>query len=158
MNRPLSGLILLAIWGCGAPAPKDIRYAEELCDYCHMTIIDPMFAGQLVTRTGRVYVFDDFAGLAAFLRDERVPPVDVHGLWAKLYLQPDRRIEVQQAVFLRSDRLRSPMSSGIAAFATSAEADSLRSIIGGELLDWDGVLRQTTHQADSGSRKPSVGL
>jgi copper chaperone NosL len=115
-----------------------------------MTIIDPAFAGQLVTRTGRVYVFDDFVGLAAFQRDNRVPPDEVHGVWANLYLNPDQRIGVNEAVFLKSDRLRSPMSSGLAAFASSSEADSLRSIIGGELLDWDEVLRQESPQA-SGS-------
>ena len=92
------GLVL--VLGCSPRGPKDIRLGEELCDHCHMTIVDPAFAGQLVTRTGRVYVFDDFAGLAAFQREDRVPTSEVHGVWANLYLHPDQRIDVQQAVFL----------------------------------------------------------
>lgn len=149
--------MFLAIWGCGAPAPKDIRYAEELCDYCHMTIVDPAFAGQLVTRTGKVFVFDDVAGLAAFARENHLDPADVHGLWANLYLHPDHRIEVEQAVFLRSDGIRSPMSSGLAAFASRAEADSVQSHIGGEVMDWDEVQQLQEHRADTVPRGAVVG-
>jgi len=157
MNRSTVWLLFLAVWGCAAPAPKDIRYAEELCDYCHMTIVEPAFASQLVTRTGRVFVFDDVAGLAAFVRDDHLALGDVHGLWANLYLDPERRIEVEEAVFLRSDALRSPMSSGIAAFASEAEADSVRARLGGEMLDWGDVMRLPARQADSGSGDRMVG-
>lgn len=132
---------MLTIQACGSPAPRDIRYGEESCDYCHMTIMDPAFAAQLVTRQGKVYLFDDVGGLASFYRENRVPPGDVFGMWVNLFDHPDRRVPVDSAVFLRSTRLRSPMGSGIAAFASRAAADSVRLAAGGDLLRWDAVLR-----------------
>jgi hypothetical protein len=59
-----------------------------------------------------------------------------------LFLHPADRVPVDDAVFLHSDRLRSPMSSGLAAFQSGASADSLRTEIGGEVLMWSDVLRR----------------
>lgn len=141
-HRALGLLLGLAlVIGCSPRGPKDIRYGEELCDYCHMTITDPAFAAQLVTRTGKVYVFDDVGDLAAFTTEERVPAEEVHRIWVNLFLHPEDRIPVGDAVFLRSDRLRSPMASGLAAFRSGAAADSLLGEIGGEVLMWSDVER-----------------
>lgn len=134
------GLIL--VLGCSPRGPRDIRYGEELCDYCHMTISDPAFAAQLVTRTGKVHVFDDIGDLAAFVAEVRVPADQVYAIWANVFLHPGERVLVGDAVFLRSDRLRSPMSSGLAAFRSGEAADSLLAEIGGAILMWSDVVRQ----------------
>jgi copper chaperone NosL len=107
-----------------------------------MTITDPAFAAQLVTRTGKVHVFDDIGDLAAFATEGRVPEEEIYGIWVNLFLHPADRVPVDDAVFLHSDRLRSPMSSGLAAFQSGASADSLRTEIGGEVLMWSDVLRR----------------
>jgi len=136
----LVGLILVI--ACSPRGPKDIRYGEELCDYCHMTITDPAFAAQLVTSTGKVHVFDDIGDLASFTTEGRVPTDEIYGIWVNLFLHPAERIPVDDAVFLQSDRLRSPMSSGLAAFRSGVTADSLRGEIGGQILMWSDVLRR----------------
>jgi copper chaperone NosL len=136
----LVGLVL--VLACSPRGPKDIRYGEELCDYCHMAITDPAFAAQLVTRTGKVHVFDDIGDLAAFTTEGRVPAEEVYGIWVNLFLHPADRTPVDDAVFLQSDRLRSPMSSGLAAFRSAEAADSLRVEIGGDVLMWSDVLRR----------------
>jgi len=129
---------VLAWTACGPPGPRAIRYGEDLCEGCHMTITDPAFAGQLVSVTGKVFVFDDIGELAAFAA--RTPIDQVHGVWVHRFLEPQDRLRAEDAVFLHSDRLRSPMASGLAAFRDRTVADSMRAVIGGELLDWAGVL------------------
>ncbi len=146
----LVGLALVI--ACSPRGPKDIRYGEELCDYCHMTITDPAFAAQLVTSTGKVYVFDDLGDLASFTTEGRVPVDQVYGIWVNLFLRPADRVPVDDAVFLQSDRLRSPMSSGLAAFQSGETADSLRGEIGGQVLMWSDVLRR-----DRSSRRGADG-
>ncbi len=134
-------MMVLLVWGlgaCGAPEPRAIHYGQDLCDGCHMTITDPAFAGQLVTVTGKVFVFDDIGELAEFAAE--TPQTQIHGLWVHRFLEPEERLQVHDAVFLRSDRLRTPMASGLAAFRSASVADSMRMQIGGTLLDWAGVL------------------
>ena len=53
-----------------------------------MTIADPRYAAELVTRTGKVLVFDDIGCLAAFLASGEVAPAAVHSTWAHDYVSP----------------------------------------------------------------------
>lgn len=38
--------------------PKEIMYGHENCEFCSMTIMDDKHAAQIVTNTGKVYVYD----------------------------------------------------------------------------------------------------
>jgi len=129
----------LAVAACARLAPRAIALGEENCRHCHMTIADPRFAAELVTTRGRVYAFDDVGCLAAFVREEKVPAGQVHSLWVYDYLEPDSLLDARRAVYLRSDSLRTPMGSSLAALRPGRAADSLRGSLGGELLSWDEV-------------------
>jgi copper chaperone NosL len=132
-----SVLVAAALLGCARPAPRAIAYGEEPCRHCHMTIADPRFAAELVTTTGKVYVFDDVGCLAAFLHEGTVPSSQVHSLWVYDYLLPDSLLDARQAVYLRVDTLATPMASHVAALHAGPAADSLRLRLGGTLLTWD---------------------
>jgi len=116
-----------------------IRYGQDLCDHCHMTIADPRFAGEIVTRTGRVYRFDDPACLAAYLREQLR---DTTGAteWVNDFTHPDRWLDARTASYVRSDALHTPMASGLAGFADAAHADSARAALVGTRLSWEDVL------------------
>jgi copper chaperone NosL len=137
-RRRLSLLAALAIAAaCARPAPRPIALGEENCRHCHMTIADPRFAAELVTTRGVVYAVDDVGCLAAFVRQGKVPAAEFHSLWVYDYLQPDSLLDARRAVYLRSDSLRTPMATGLAALRPGPAADSLERRLGGELRSWD---------------------
>jgi copper chaperone NosL len=125
--------------GCAQPGPGVIHYDSDACDHCRMTISDPGFAAQLVTRTGKVYRFDDPACLVSFAAAGRVAPADVHSIWVNDHAHPDKLISAQDALFIVSYRIRAPMNGGMAAFGSGNEAASLQSAVGGELRTWAEV-------------------
>jgi copper chaperone NosL len=129
----------LVLPGCAAPAARPISYGEEACRHCHMTITAPRFAAELVTRTGKVFVFDDIGCLAAFVHEGTVAAPDVAALRVFDYLAPDSTLDARQAVFLQIDSLATPMSSGLVALRPGPGADSLRLRWGGTLLPWVAV-------------------
>jgi copper chaperone NosL len=138
-----AGLALgLGALGCARPDARPIGYGEETCRHCHMTITDPRFAAELVTRTGKVYVFDDVGCLAAFAREGTVAAADVGALWVFDYLAPDSMLDARRAVFLRVDTLATPMSSGVVALRPGPRADSLRARWGGRFIPWADVPTQ----------------
>ena len=102
-----------------------------------MTIVDPRFAAELVTATGKVYVFDDVGCLTAFIHGGTVPSAQVQGLWVYDYLEPDSLLDARQAVYLEVDTLPTPMSSHLVALRAGPRADSLRARLGGTLLAWE---------------------
>jgi copper chaperone NosL len=143
-----AALLVTVVWvsgaasACRAPGPGVIHYDVDACDHCRMTIADPAFAAQLVTRTGRVLRFDDPACLAAFVAGGSVPAAEIHSLWLNDHARPETQVRAEDAVFLVSDRIRAPMNGGAAAFSDPAGADALASVVGGRPARWDDLLRK----------------
>lgn len=137
--RPALGLAVLAALACARPAPRAIVLGEEPCAHCHMTVADPRFGAELVTRTGKVFIFDDAACLAAFVEGGTVAPEAVHSLWVADFLAPDSLRRVEEVVFLRSEALRTPMAGNVAAVRAGPRADSLQAALGAERLAWADV-------------------
>lgn len=138
-RRHAAALLGAAAAACAAPGPTPIAFGEAACHHCHMTIVDQRFAAELVTRTGKVYAFDDAGCLAAFAVSGPVGPEQVHSAWVTDFRHPGALIAVQDAMFLRTDSVRTPMSSNLVAVSRSA-GDSLQAALGGTLLDWSAVL------------------
>lgn len=139
--RPGLTLALL-LAACGEPGPVPIAWGERECDYCHMTAVQPEYAAELVLRTGKVFIFDDPGCLAAFVREGMADPAAVHSMWVNDFLAPDGPpLRVEEATFLRSDSLRTPMNHGVAALRPGPGADNLRTALGGSLVTWGEVVR-----------------
>ncbi len=137
------GLLATAacLLACREPAPVPIVWGEDACEHCHMTITDPRFAAELLTRTGKVMRFDDIGCLAEFSMGDRVTEDQVHSRWVMDYLHPEEFLSVEDAIFLHSDSLRTPMNHGVLAVRPGPAADSLRQVLGGKLLTWPEVLQ-----------------
>lgn len=131
---------LITVVGCGVPGPRALALGVDQCAHCHMTLADARFAGELVTATGKTLPFDDVGCLAMYVativEDGRVGSV-----WVNDFLHPDSLLDATRAVFLRSDSLRTPMDYHVVAFRPGRTADSVRGVLGGELLSWEQVVR-----------------
>lgn len=139
LRLPAAALLGAAALACAAPGPVPIVLGERSCEHCHMTIADARFAAELVTRTGKVFLFDDAGCLATFTVSGRVPPEQVQSAWVSDFRHPGTLIPAQDASFLRTGRVQTPMGSNLVAVPRAA-GDSLQAALGGTLLDWAEVL------------------
>lgn len=135
----LSGIILISA-GC-RPQVRAIHIGEDTCEHCMMTISDERFASQIVTQTGRTSVFDSIECLVGYLVTGGVADNDLHGLWVTDFADPERMIRAEEATYLRSDRLPSPMGLNLTAFAEPNSARKMQDAYGGETLSWIEVRR-----------------
>lgn len=137
--RTVAGVLCMAaIWGCGAHRPGRIVYGGDACAHCHMTIVDPRFAAQLITPKGKVLVFDDIGCLVSYARAQ-LPGVRAPDVWVNDFLSPDSALEGARAVFLQADSVATPMGSHLLALRPGPKADSLRAALGARLLTWSEV-------------------
>ena len=134
MNR-LTALAMLPL-ACGEPGPVPIAYGTIDCTHCHMTVADARYGAQLVTIRNKVLVFDDPGCLALYLASGEVGANEVHSLWVNDFLEPDSLLNVEDAVFVRSDSLRTPMNTRLAALRPGPAADRLIQALAGERLSW----------------------
>jgi copper chaperone NosL len=139
-----AALAVSMLASCRAPGPGRIAYEAEACTYCHMTISEPRFAGQLVTRKGKVYAFDDVGCMIAFAKAGRVAEADIHSLWVTDFRHPDSLLDARAATYVRVDSLGTPMGSHVLAVATPAAADSLHAALGGSRLVWADLWAATS--------------
>ncbi|HET9984903.1 MAG TPA: nitrous oxide reductase family maturation protein NosD [Longimicrobiales bacterium] len=138
----------LAVAAC-APRPRAIAYGTDTCARCRMTASDRRFGAEIVTRTGKSYVFDSVECMAEHLAaNGRLP---VHSLWVADFARPGHFVEATKAVYLRSSRVGSPMGSGVAAFGERAAAERARGELGGEVVGWEEV-RSGAARAEAGGR------
>jgi copper chaperone NosL len=122
---------------CVAPSPRAIAYGTDQCAHCHMTIADHRLAAQLVSVTGKSWVFDDPGCLADFLAAGTVDRQTVHSLWLADYTAAaERLLPAEETWLVRSDAIRTPMDNRMAAVSSAEAAESLRLRVGGVVVRW----------------------
>jgi copper chaperone NosL len=132
-------LAALGLSGC-SDGPRAIQVGVEECAHCRMLISESRFASQLMTDRGRSYVFDSVECLAEFLDDEAEISEDrVRSLWVTDFAEPGSWIRAEEAHFLRSESIRSPMGLNLSAHGDEAAARRHVEEFGGELLNWAQV-------------------
>lgn len=126
----------MAVAGCGAGdtnAPPEIRWGEEICDFCHMAIEDRRFAAGYRLANGEARKFDDIGDMVLSLAHEAAGAAA--SIWVRDY-DADRWLEATTAFVVESPRIESPMGYGLAAVATESRAQALAREVGGTMLTW----------------------
>jgi copper chaperone NosL len=130
--------------------PPELRVGRDECHECGMLVAEDRCPGAAIVwkHDERVpVVFDDIGCLVDYRimlsegkgeAGERVEACWVRDYNARVWL------DANQAVFLAADRekLRTPMGTGIVAFATREEAEVLRAAAGGRIVTLDELQQE----------------
>lgn len=132
----IAALVTLVLAGCN-PKPEQIAFGKDNCAECKMTIMDPKFGGEIITKKGKVYKFDDAHCVAIFLERRGVEMSDIHQTLFVDYNNPNNFIKVKSAEFVVSSQLKSPMGGNAAAFKDQGAAKSKAAEIeGSKITNW----------------------
>jgi len=143
-------LLALAVSACSVE-PQPIQLGAEECSHCRMVIGEQRFTAQALNRQGRAFSFDAIECMADWAAaGEAVTADDLHSLWVADFAAPHGWIRADEATFLRSDEVRSPMGAGLTAHASAEGARSYQAELGGELLGWDEVVELVSRQGGHG--------
>lgn len=130
---------IITLQSC-AQQPEPIRYGQEACVFCKMTIIDKKFAAEIVTDKGKVFKFDDLSCLSKYLKVNNLPEASLSFIVVNDYNNPGELIDARTAIFVGSHDLRSPMRGDVAAFSNKASADAVKAKFSeAKLLTWKEV-------------------
>ena len=123
MKEVLVACIVLAAMmmaGC-SHKPEKLIVGKDNCAECKMTIMDPKFGAEIVTKKGKIYKFDDAHCIAVFLERRGV---ELNNIRHTLFVDYNdgEFVKVKAAEFVVSSQLKSPMGGNAAAFKNAAEA------------------------------------
>src|SRR6478735_6007692 len=139
--HPAFAITMLCLFfvSCTA-APRPIKSGKDACEYCKMTITDPRFAAELITSTGKLFVFDDlhclkgyYAEHTAKLKDASFYVVD----FVSGELVPSNEVQLVQ-----SEKAHSPMGSNTIAFKNVTDQQQYLQSNSGVPVNWKAIIKR----------------
>lgn len=145
-TTPASAAILLIMGltlfsSCGA-GPKPIRLGRESCHFCKMTISDAHFGGEIITRKGKIFYFDDSHCLVAFLQSNSMEATQIQDIYLMDYSRPNELLPASKSFLLESESLRSPMGGNVAAFSEEDSMKKYAAKFPGTIITWPDLLNK----------------
>jgi copper chaperone NosL len=113
--------VFLAACAAGEIKPEPIE-AGDMCSFCKMAISEKRFAAEIITDDERVLKFDDIGCLLRY-RQQAGSGLKSAAVYVTDY---DSRewLKADAAFFVKSKTIKTPMGSGITAFADRSKAGS----------------------------------
>ncbi len=143
---------LVAISGCGKPddddlCPPQIRFGQDTCHACGMIIEDERYAAAVVTVGGsgaaEKHAFDDIGEMLEF-----VAPAGTAAERRYVRDASTRNwVDVAKATLVKVPDLKTPMGSGIAAYADPQTAQAAIAARGGGAIIARNSSAATSHDA-----------
>lgn len=121
---------VMAACGATAPGPPAIVVDRTACSHCGMLVSEPMYAAAYHAAGREPRVFDDIGCLIEAARRETAQPIafwfqDAAGSgWTR----------GETALFVVSPHLRTPMGSGLLAYADETAAQAAAAALQGEIV------------------------
>lgn len=117
----IATLIVFAQCQPSASGPVAIE-ANDMCSFCRMSISEERYAAELIDENGEVFKFDDIGCMANFIKQKR----NNVRIDATFVMDFDRRdwLRAEDAFYVRSAELKTPMNGGMAAFSDESSAQA----------------------------------
>jgi copper chaperone NosL len=131
--------ILFSFLASCNPATEPIVIGKDNCASCKMTFTDVRFGGEILTKKGRVYKFDDTHCLVSFLKSNQVDSNTIKEIYLVDFTGSHSLLPAASAKLLNSSALRTPMNGNIAAFASVDSFSACIKNYGGEEVKWNDI-------------------
>ena len=141
IRRTLTTAAVLMMVFCSScsSGPQPIQFGKDACDFCKMTILDQRFGGEVITKKGKVYKFDDIHCITSFLKSAQSEKTNVAGIYLLEYASSKKFVQANQSFLLHSNDLHSPMGSNTAAFISEANREQCKQQVNGTIVQWNEI-------------------
>ena len=117
--------------------PEPFKYGKDDCYFCKMGIVDPKFGGEVITKKGKVYKFDDIICMARYIKSGVLKENEIAQKVVINFEKENDFLDVSKTTFRVSPELRSPMGSNAAAYTSQQAAEKAKAGKEGQIINWD---------------------
>jgi copper chaperone NosL len=117
--------------------PSDIT-ENDTCTFCKMPIAEVQYAAEFLTKDGFVRKFDTVSCMVQHAN--KVNKSSIAAYYVMDYADK-QWVKGEDAFFVQSEKIATPMDSGIIAFKDKAVADSTASQYDGKVLSLNDILK-----------------
>ena len=130
----------LSFSGCSS-GPQAIHYGQDNCDYCKMGIQDKRFGGEILTKKGKIYKFDDIHCLLNFIKSAETEKKKIASIYFVDFSGNHKFLKSEDGYLLAAESLHSPMGGDIAAFINPDSAKIYQQEFQGKLIKWEDLYK-----------------
>lgn len=126
---------------CQKQAVEPVALApEDMCAYCKMAISEKRYAAELIDSEGQEFKFDDIGCMVNFTKSKK----DATMIVTYFVMDFDERqwTKADDAYYVRSSELTSPMNGGIIAFKNESKAQEATGKYHGKLFRFKELFNQ----------------
>ena len=129
-------VLLIAFLSCDIK-PAEINYGKDGCHFCSMTIIDNQHAAQLLNDKGKAFKYD---AIECMLNDlKRRASSEIGMILVSDYKRPGEFVLAEEATYLISPAIPSPMGAFLTAGQEEAQILALKEAQGGDIYSWQSI-------------------
>jgi len=125
---------------CSSSEPTPIRLGKDECNNCKMILTDAKFGVEIITKTNKVYKFDDANCLNNYIKSNTEIQEKINLIFFVDYKNEGSFILSNDALYLQSDEIKSPMGSAIAVFSAENDRKEYAATLGdSKSITWSEV-------------------
>ena len=132
--------LLIFFCSCNT-GPQPIKIGVDACSFCKMTISDNRFGGEIITKKGKTYKFDDIHCLIAFKKSNALNGEDIGHIYFVKFDGTHNLIEAAKAYLFKSNELHTPMAGNLAAFENEQSLNNTAQKFKGTASNWNDLLK-----------------
>jgi copper chaperone NosL len=118
-----ASMLMLLFASCNTK-PQPFEPGKDVCQFCKMGITDTRFGGEIITKKGKAYKFDDLHCMISFMKMGAEADKDIARKLTIDFEKPNEFIDISSANFVTAPELKSPMGSNTAGFAGKRAAEN----------------------------------
>ena len=135
-NLLIFGCLVSFMFACEIK-PVKIDFGRDGCHFCSMTIVDNQHAAEIINDKGKAFKYD---AIECMLNDLKSRPANGVGMiLINDYNHPGTLISAQEATYLISDAIPSPMGAYLSAGLDHLAVKELQRTAGGEIYTWASI-------------------
>jgi copper chaperone NosL len=122
--------------------PEPLSYGKDACHHCKMTLVDKKFGAEILTTKGKIYKFDDVNCMLNFYNSGETPVENIEQVLVIDFSHPEKLVDARTASYIKSDAIKSPMASNIAAFGLGSDLRKMNTQWNGAQLSWEQLQKE----------------
>jgi len=141
LSNALAFLLPLLLLNSCNPGPESIVAGRDNCYLCKMGVSDVKYGGEVVTKKGKVYKFDDLHCLLSFLKTDVTKQDQKKNIYAVDFAGNHSLIEVNESFFLQGDEIRGPMNGNVIAFQNRDSLKEVAARLKATDISWEQLIK-----------------
>lgn len=131
-------VLLITLTGCDA-SPEPIKIGIDHCQFCKMTISDPRYGAEVLTKKGKNYKFDDTHCLFLYLKEGELKNEDINDFYLADFVGNHNLISKKKSFFIKTDDISGPMGGKIITFSNQDSMKLYSEKLHGQEVSWDQI-------------------